>query len=322
MNSEVKREWFDTDYYAVLGVSKDASHAEINKAYKKLARQYHPDANPDNDSAEERFKEISNAYDVVGDEDKRKAYDQARRLGPMGGGFGGSGAGPGGFNFEGGDLGDIGDLLGSMFGQSGLFGDQPGGRDRRYRAPGRDQEASLAITFDEAVQGTTTSISLTDGAGTRTMKVRIPPGVTQGQRIKLAGKGGTGRPPGDLYVNVTVADHPIYSRDGKRLVLELPISFAEASLGAEVEVPTYDGRRVTVRIPAGTEAGRMLRVRGAGAEGPTGRGDLFVKVRLAVPTNLNKAQKQAIEDFAAASDESPRRHLDAYARDQRDEEAS
>ena len=316
MQGDVKREWFETDYYAVLGVPSDAPQADVTKAYRKLARKYHPDANPGDNSAEERFKEISTAYEVIGDEDKRKQYDQARRMGPIGGAFGGSGGqgAPGGFNFEFDGAGDLGDLLGSMFGGSGLFGDQPGGRHRRHQAKGRDQEASLSIGFDEAAQGTTTSINLTDGSGTRSMKVRIPAGVEQGQRIRLRGKGGPGSPPGDLYVIVDVEDHPLFGRDGDRLTLDLPVTFAEAALGAEVKVPTYNGDSVTVRIPAGTQPGRVLRVRGAGL--PTANdgepGDLLVMVQVAVPARLSKKEQDALRSFAELSDASPRAHLDGY----------
>ena len=318
MANDIKREWFETDYYAVLGVSKDASQADVTKAYRKLARQYHPDTNPDDAAAEERFKEISTAYDVIGDEDKRAAYDKARSLGPMGGGspFGGSArTSNGGFGFEGVDLGDI---LGSMFGGAAggapgggtLFGDQPGGRYARIKRPGRDQEATISISFDEGLRGTTTSLSLTDEHGKRTMKVRIPAGVEPGQRIRLRGKGGQGDPRGDLYVIVNVDDHDVFDRQGKRLTLNLPVSVFEAALGADIKVPTYDGESVTVRIPAGTQHGRTLRVRGAGPDDENGApGDLLVVVQLAVPKNLSKKQIEALETAANLSTESPRKHL-------------
>lgn len=318
MANDIKREWFDNDYYAVLGVAKDAPHADVTKAYRKLAREYHPDTNPGDAAAEERFKEISTAYDVIGDEDKRASYDQARAMGPMGGGFGGSGgfggAGNGGFGFEGVDLGDI---LGSMFGGTaggqagGLFGDQPGGRYARVKRPGKDQEARLTISFDEAMRGTTTAISLTDESGKRKINVRIPAGVDSGQRIRLRGKGGAGDPPGDLYVIVTAGAHTIFGRRGKKLTLDLPVTIAEAALGAEVRVPTYSGDSVTVRIPAGTQHGRTLRVRGAGVPGDGDDiGDLLVVVNIAVPKNLTKKQTQALQSFADLDGESPRKHLE------------
>ncbi len=314
MANDIKREWFDTDYYAVLGIPKDAPHADVTKAYRKLARQYHPDTNPGDAAAEEQFKKISSAYDVVGDEEKRASYDQARSMGPMGGGLGGNArTGNGGFGFEGVDLGDI---LGSVFGGgggagSGLFGDQPGGRYARIKRPGRDQEARLSISFDEAMRGTTTSISLGDEAGKRTIKVRLPAGVEAGQRIRLRGKGGAGDPPGDLYVIASVGTDPVFGRKGSKLTLDLPVTIAEAALGAEVRVPTYTGEYVTARIPAGTQHGRTLRVRGAGVPVEDGEtGDLLVVVTIAVPMNLSKKQTEALQAFAKLDAESPRKHLE------------
>lgn len=314
MQGDIKREWFETDYYAVLGVAKDAPAADITKAYRKLARENHPDTNPGDSAAEERFKEISTAYEVIGDEDKRASYDQARRMGPIGGGFGrpsGGGAG-GGFGFEGADLGDI---LGSVFGGGGggtLFGDQPGGRYARIKRPGRDQEASLSISFDEAIRGITTSLSVKAREGLRNIKVRIPAGVEDGKRLRLRGKGGPGDPPGDLYVTVSVAEHETFGRRGAKLTLDVPVTFAEAALGAEVRVPTYEGDEVTVRIPAGTQHGRTMRVRGAGASNEQGEpGDLLVTINIAVPLNLSKKQRSALEAFAELDDESPRKHLES-----------
>jgi len=316
MANDIKREWFESDYYAVLGVAKDASQADVTKAYRKLARKYHPDTNPGDAAAEERFKEISTAYEVIGDEEKRASYDKARSMGSFGSAFGGSGrTSNGGFGgFDGVDLGDI---LGSMFGgaagQSGtgpLFGDQPGGRYARIRRPGRDQEATLSVSFDEGLRGTTTSINLTDEHGKRTLKVRIPPGVEPGQRIRLRGKGGKGEPPGDLYVVVKSEAHDFFERTGKTLTLNLPVTLSEAALGAEVRVPTYAGDAVTVRIPAGTQHGRTLRVRGAGPTDENGTaGDLLVVVELAVPKNLTKKQTEALQRFADLDTESPRKHL-------------
>lgn len=320
MASDIKREWFDTDYYAVLGVGKDAPQADVTKAYRNLARKYHPDTNSGDEAASERFKEVSTAYDVIGDEEKRAAYDQARRMGPMGGAFGGSAGGGGDFGFDGVDLGDI---LGSMFGGSGrasggagggrMFGDQPGGRYARIKRPGKDQEARLSIGFDEALRGFTTSIAVNDGTKPRTIKVRIPAGVEDGQRIRLRGKGGAGDPPGDLYVTVDAGSHDVFGRRGAKLTLELPVSIAEAGLGAEVRVPTYDGDVVTVRIPPETQHGRTLRVRGAGPVSESGEsgesGDLLVIVQIVVPKNLSKKQTEALQAFADLVTESPRRHL-------------
>lgn len=306
---DVKREWFDKDYYAVLGVSSTASEKEIQTAYRKLARELHPDANPGDEAAEERFKEVSAAYDVIGDTETRAQYDQVRQMGPGamgGGGFGGGG--PGGFTFDVGDMGDLSDLLGGMFGGgAGPFGRGGGPRPAR----GRDQEAQLRLSFDESVVGVTTSVTISGGAdgGTRSIKVRIPAGVEDGQRIRLKGKGGAGHnggPAGDLYVEVLVNDHPIFGRDGKNLTLTLPVTFDEAALGADIKVPTYGGESVKLRLPAGTQQGRIFRVKGHGIE----TGDLLVTVDIAVPNKLNKQQKEALAAFAEASGESPRAHLE------------
>lgn len=312
--TDVRREWFDTDFYAVLGVSKDASPKEITRAYRQLARELHPDANPDDPAAEERFKAVSAAYDVVGDDERRKAYDRARSMGPIGGAFGGGGS-AGGFDL--GDMGDLGDLLGSMFGGGGgaggggLFGGG-GAPPRRPRARrGQDQEAHLSLTFDEALDGATTEVAISDPrSGPRNLKVRIPAGVEQGQRIRLRGKGGAGEPPGDLFVIIDVAAHRIFGRAGRNLTLSLPVTFAEAALGADVRVPTRAGTTVTLRIPPGTQTGRTFRVKNEGALTADGRGDLLVTVEVAVPSKLSAAQRKALEAFASLSDQSPRSHLE------------
>jgi molecular chaperone DnaJ len=316
---DAKREWFETDYYAVLGVARDASEKDIQKAYRKLARELHPDANPGDARAEERFKQITAAYDVIGSPETRAQYDQVRSMGvggrPGANPFGGGGAGPGGFGFDVRDMGDLGDLLGSMFGgAAGGAGGAPfGGRGGGARR-GRDQEAELSLSFDEAVSGVTTSVTVSGGAdGPRSIKVRIPAGVADGQRIRLRGKGGPGRnggPAGDLFVVVRVGSHPLFGREGTNLTLELPVTFAEAALGADVDVPTLDGETVRLRLPEGTQTGRTFRVRGQGIESAKGRGDLLVTVVVAVPQKLNRKQRSALEAFAAASDESPRAHLE------------
>ena len=377
----VQTEWLEKDYYKVLGVSEDAGEKEITRAYRKLARQLHPDANPNNPEAEERFKEVSAAYDVIGDADKRKEYDEVRRLGPMAAGFGPAGARPGpggGFSFRADDLRDLGDLGGL----GGLFGDLFGGSGRTraaQRGPrrGADLEAQLHLSFEDAVRGVTTTVNLTSDApcstcrgsgarpgtspttcpecngrgvvqedqglfsfsqpcrrcaglgaliedpcptcgGTgverrpRQVKVRIPAGVDDGQRIRLKGKGGPGRdggPSGDLYVVVRVEPHRLFARKGRDLLLTVPITFAEAALGAEITVPTLEGSPVTLRVPAGTSSGRTFRVRGRGVPGPRGVGDLLVTVEVAVPKKLSPAERQAVEALAAAANGSPRAHL-------------
>ena len=377
-----QREWFEKDYYRVLGVSDTASQKDIKSAYRKLSRQYHPDANPDDAAAEERFKEVSAAYDVVGDAEKRKEYDEVRKLGPMGGMFGGAGGpgaggpGAGGFRFE--DVGDLGDVLGGLFGRGRRRGAQggPGRGTGPHRGP--DLEAELHLDFEDAVQGLTTTIHLTSDAacstchgsgarpgttpttcpqcegrgviddnqgffsfsqpcpncagqgyliedpcptchGTgverrpREVKVRLPAGVADGQRIRLKGRGGPGRnggPPGDLFVTARVGSHPVFGRRGDDLTLSLPVTYPEAALGADVRVPTLDGGSVTLRIPAGTRSGRTLRVKGKGVGGRKKTGDLLVTVEVAVPQNMTDDERKAVEALAAATNgRSPRAHL-------------
>lgn len=309
--TEVKREWLEKDYYAVLGVPQSASAKEITSAYRELARELHPDRNPDDPAAEERFKEVSAAYDVLRDAERRRAYDEVRRMGPMAGGFGAGRGGPSGapggfdFTFEGGDLGD---LLGSLFGSGTGFG---GRGARRGARPGRDQQAQITLDFDEAVRGITTTVSVGGGAGgePRSMKVRIPPGVTDGQRIRLRGKGGPGvggGPPGDLYVVVRVREHELFGRDGLDLTVDVPVTFSEAALGATVSVPTFDGGSVSLKVPPGTQSGQTFRVRGRGVDTGTKKGDLLVTVDVAVPTKLTAKQRKALQAFAETIDESPR----------------
>jgi molecular chaperone DnaJ len=369
-----QREWFEKDYYKILGVPESATQKEITRAYRKLARQLHPDANPDDPQAEERFKEVSAAYDVIGDEAKRKEYDEVRKLGPLGGmGFGGPGGASGAtFDFSAADLGD---LLGGLFGRSAR---RPGGPRGTGPRRGADLEAELHLPFREAVRGVTTTLHLTSdapcstcsgsgarpgsspqvcpqcrgrgvleenqglfsfstpcpacgGRGTvisdpcptcsgtgverrpREVKVRIPPGVDDGQRIRLKGRGGPGRnggPPGDLYVLVHVDRDPIFGRDGRNLTITVPITFDEAALGTKLTVPTLDGDKVTLKIPPGTPSGKVFRVRGRGIRDRKGVGDLLVTVQIAVPTRLSPEQREAIEAFAAASTGSPREHLE------------
>jgi molecular chaperone DnaJ len=377
------RDFLEKDFYKTLGVSKTASADEIKKAYRKLARKHHPDANSgtgdaDRDRAETRFKEISEAYDVLSDPARRKEYDEARALFGAGGAGrfrapGGSGA-PGGQTFDFGDLfggaaggGGLGDVLGGLFGQRAGAGRQAGPRR------GADVESSVTLPFDEAVEGVTVPLRMSseqpcpschgtggrDGAlphtcptchgtgqtsrnaggfafaepcrecrgrglvvddpcpdcggsgralGTRTLTVRIPAGVKDGQRIRLKGKGAPGErggPPGDLYVTVAVGPHSLFGRSGDNLTLTVPVSFAEAALGGEVRVPTLGGSPVTLRIPPGTANGRTFRVRGKGvprkkADG-TPRGDLLVTVQVDVPTSLSAEARSAVEALRDAT---------------------
>ena len=308
-----QRDWFEKDYYAVLGVAKNATDKEITKTYRKLARKYHPDTNPNNTSAEEKFKDISAAYDVLGDESRRKEYDEVRRAGPSAFGMNGArGAGHGGFS--GGqpfDMGgtDISDLISQMFGGGGGRG--RGGVDPRR---GTDLEASLEISFVDAVTGTTTSLRLsTDGESKpREVNVRIPAGVDNGQRIRIKGRGEPGRsgaPAGDLLLTCNVAAHHLFGREGKNLTVQLPITFTEAALGANIEVPTLDGSTVTLRLKAGTQAGSRHRVKGKGIIANDDFGDLIVSVEVVVPKDLTDKQKKLLQQFDDIRDESPRSHL-------------
>jgi len=306
--SDVKREWFDVDYYKVLGVPSSATAKEISSAYRKLARENHPDANPGDAAAEERFKEISAAYDVVGDESRRKEYDQVRRMGPMGGMFGGGAgrpgpgtAGPGEWDFEG--MGNIGDLLGGLFGA----GAPGGGRRPNPARPGANLEARLDISFAEAVTGLTTTLRI--GADRREVRVKIPAGIESGQKVRLRGKGGPGSAggkDGDLLVTIAVGSHERFNRSGRNLTIEVPITFGEATLGADVAVPTFDGSSVTLRIPSGTQSGRTFRVKEKGIATPKGTGDLLISVTVHVPEDLSDAQREALEAYLAVATDVPR----------------
>ncbi|WP_419918236.1 DnaJ C-terminal domain-containing protein [Candidatus Poriferisocius sp.] len=290
---DVKREWLETDYYKVLGVSPSASDKEITKAYRQLARKFHPDANPGDTGAEEKFKEVSAAYDVLGNGERRAQYDQVRHMGPMN-----FQAGPGGFTME----GDLADIFSALVG-GGRF-DQGGppfsGHTRPMR--GHDIQAHLVLDFADAVQGLTTDVVLSGvtGPASRSISVRIPAGVDNGQKIKLAGKGEpgvNGGPPGDLYVAVKVNPHPVFGRQGKNLTVTTPVTFTQAALGANISVPTFEGDPVRLRLPPGSQPGRVLRVRGRGVKTGKGTGDLLVTVVLEVPSELNDEQRQALEAF-------------------------
>ncbi len=376
-----QREWFDTDYYAVLGVASDAAPKDITRAYRKLAKEFHPDANPGNASAEERFKEISGAYDVLNDAEKRKEYDQVREMVASGYRPGAGGDGAGGFQgapFDVGDLGDLGGIFGNLFGGGG------GGRGRRGRGPvgpqrGQDLETELHLDFLDAIHGVTTEVNITSEttcslcggsgakpgthpdvcatcAGTgavavdqgpfsfsrvcptcggrgvtikdkckqcrgrgvevrpRTVKVRIPQGVDDAQRIRVKGRGtpgANGGPPGDLYVVVHVAPHPLFARRGARdLALRVPVTFAEAALGAQIRVPTLDGA-VTVKVPPGTQSGKTVRVRERGiTKGASATvGDLLVTFDVVVPTELDDKAREAVEALSSLIPGNPRESL-------------
>ena len=280
-----QREWFEKDYYKVLGVAESATDKEITRAYRKLAKEHHPDANP---GSEERFKEIAAAYDVLGDAAKRKEYDEVRKMGPVGGGFGG-----GGSSFSFGDVSDFGSLFSEMFNQ----GWQPQGPRR-----GADREASLQLDFRDAVCGVAKELLL---SGDKSTKVRIPPGVEDGQRIRLSGQGAPGQAGaqnGDLYVVCRVGTDPRFSREGRNLTTSATIDFSEATLGTKIKIPTIDGS-VTLKVPAGTQPGSRLRVKGKGVPADKGRspGDLLVSIQVSIPKTITDSQRTALLAFRDAS---------------------
>ncbi|GAA2512539.1 molecular chaperone DnaJ [Pilimelia columellifera] len=393
------KDWLEKDFYAVLGVPKSASADEIKKSYRKLARELHPDRNPGNNAAEERFKSVSEAYGVLSDERQRKEYDEMRSLFTAGAfrrnagaGRASAAAGAGGAGFDPNDLfggtasasargSTFSDLFSSIFaGNAAPPGAPPPASDRR-RGParGRDVETEVSLPFADAVRGTTLPLTLRSpgvcetcngsgakpgttprrcpqcqgaglvsrnqgsfsftepcrdcqGVGTivedkcrecrgtggvtksRSLTVRFPPGVADGQRIRLAGRGepgARGGQAGNLYVTVRVKPDPLFGRSGDDLTLTVPVTFAEAVLGADIKVPTLDGA-VTVRVPPGTPSGRTLRARGKGVsrrDGPVG--DLLVTLEVTVPTKIDDAARSALETFAASAPAAPREHLEA-----------
>jgi molecular chaperone DnaJ len=322
------QDWFDKDFYKVLGVSKDVSDAELKKTYRKLARQYHPDSNPGDASAEAKFKEISEAHSVLADPEQRKEYDQIRAMGSgarftaggsggqsggfedvFGGMFGGGGGGGRRTTFQGAGGGGFDDLFGGMFG--GGFGQSTGGfRGAGGPTRGSDLTASTTLDFVTAINGDTISLQPSGG---KAMRVKIPAGVADGQKIRLKGKGersDDGGETGDLVLTVSVRKHPVFERDGLNLRVDVPVTFVEATLGATIEVPTLSGDRVRLRIAAGTPSGRVMRVKGRGVTTSKGTGDLLATVQIAVPSHLTEAARKHLEEFAESMpDENPRADL-------------
>jgi len=367
-----QRDWFEKDYYRTLGLEEGATAKEITKAYRKLARDLHPDKNPGDAAAEERFKEVAAAYAVLGDEAKRTEYDEVRRMGPVG-----AAGGPGGFTFNVDDMagaGGLGDLFGNMFGRGGPGRGRPGSASGVGPRRGADVTAQLTVDFRDAVEGLTTTLYLTTdatcstcsgsgarpgtapvvcsacggrgavddnqgmfsfsapcrvcgGQGTRIehpcpdcrgsgveqrqreVKTRIPAGVRDGQTIRLKGRGGPGRnggPAGDLLVELRVTPDARFGRSGDHLTVTVPVTFAEAALGGDIEVPTLSGDTVTLRLRPGTQTGSRHRVKGKGIVTKNTTGDLIVTVTVDVPTELNDDQRAAIEQLAAATTVNPR----------------
>lgn len=302
------QDWFSKDFYAALGVPKGADDAAIKKAYRQLAKESHPDRNPGDVKAEQRFKEGTEAYTVLSDPDQRKQYDSIRA---MGGGARFQAGGPGGSQgFE--------DVFGGMFGgaQTGgagfedILGQMFGGGAGFQRGPqkGADIGAVTEISFREAASGATVTLGL-DGQRVTT---RIPVGVQDGQKIRVAGKGragANGGPPGDLLLTVRVAKHPVFTADGLNVRVTVPVTFTEAALGATVQVPTLDGDTVGVKVPGGTPSGQVLRVKGRGLKGRDRTGDLHVVIQVDVPRKLSRQAKQAAEALAQQLGDNPRESL-------------
>ncbi|WP_053385228.1 DnaJ C-terminal domain-containing protein [Leucobacter celer] len=314
------QDWLEKDFYQILGVSKDASDAELKKTYRKLARKYHPDSNPGDAAAEAKFKEISEAYSVLSDAEQRAEYDQIRAMGAGGARF--TAGGGGGQGFE--------DVFGGMFGggrggshfsyqQSGGQGFEDifnmfGGGAPRGPQPGRDIQASTTLDFETAVRGDTVTLQAPNGP----VKVKIPAGVSDGQKIKVRGKGEpspNGGPAGDIILTVSVRKHPVFERDGQNLRLKLPVTFSEAALGATVEVPTLEGAPVKLKVQPGTPSGRVLRVKGRGVKSSKGTGDLLAEVQVVVPSHLSDQAREALEAFRDVEpQENPREDLLARSR--------
>lgn len=325
------QDWFDKDFYAILGVAQDADQATIKKTYRKLAREFHPDNHPGDAAAEDRFKEIGEAYAVLSDPEERQQYDGIRSMSRGGARFtsGGGGAAGGGFDdvfsqmfgnagggqtrgggqqFSGAEGINLEDLLGGFAGGGGRgqagFGGPGfgGGAGFRGPQPGRDVEARASLSFRSAVLGDTVTVT---GPNSERITAKIPAGVRDGQKIRLRGKGSPGEgggPRGDMLLAIEVMSHPVFSRDGNNLLVELPVTFAEAALGATVSVPTLDGAKVKVKVAPGTPSGRSLRLKGRGVATSKGTGDLLAKVSVVVPQRLTDETQAAVEVLQSADE--------------------
>ena len=346
------QDWVTKDFYAALGVQKSATDDEIKKAYRKLARKYHPDQNPGNKQAEEKFKEISEAYQVLSDKKERSQYDAIRAMGGAGARFSAGGTGAGGFedifsmfsgsphmrfstsdgtygaSYGAGGTGagnaDFNDILSQMFGASAPHASANGGYSSAHTQRsggfnsfgmrpqrGKDVPATVSVPLRDAVEGVTLKVS---SAGGRKVTARIPAGVADGQKIRIAGKGSpgvNGGEPGDIIVTVHVEPHPVYELRGKDVYVNVPVSFDEAALGAVIDVPTLSGHSVKVKIPAGSSTDKLMRVKGKGLDSGRGApGNMYVRVKVVVPEKLSRESREAVEAFKKASAEAdPRAHF-------------
>ena len=320
------QDWVNKDFYATLGVSKDASEADIKKSYRKMARKYHPDTNPGDDAAEKKFKDITEANAVLSDPEEREQYDAIRAMGSgarfTSGGAGGPAGGGAGFD----------DVFGNLFNSGGggrrsggfpgggqvppefadLFGGGGFGGFQQAPQKGADRTASTTISFAGSIRGTSIGLREPDG---EVIDVRIPAGIRDGQSVRVRGKGQ--RSPagnGDLLVKVSVKPHAFFVREGNNIRIHLPVGFAEAALGTTLEVPTLTGETVKMKVPAGTSSGRTLRLKGRGVKTSKAAGDLLVTLEVVVPQKLNAEAQEAVKAFAAAtSDADPRAGIAAKA---------
>lgn len=306
------------DYYEVLGVSRSASADEIKKAYRKLAKKHHPDANPGDSGAQKTFAEITEAYEVLGDEDKRAKYNQfGNNWSKVGGsagqspfdGFGGGGGGAGGF--------DLNDILGGMFGGGGGGGSPfggGGGRRQSRTQKGQNLEAEIRVPFQVGILGGEHELGINTSGKTQRLTVKVPPGINDGGKIRLAGQGNPGiggGPAGDVIVTIKIAGHPWFRREGNNLIVEVPMTPSEAALGAKVDVPTLTDGTIVMSIPAGTSSGAKLRLRGNGvSDRKTGvRGDQLVHLKIVTPKDLSPEAEELFRQLQEAAPQNPREEL-------------
>ena len=286
------KDLYEKDFYKILGVDKKSTADEIKKKYRSLARDLHPDKTSGDVALEEKFKAVSEAYDILSDPKKRAEYDEARSLFERGG----FRAPTGGGNYQGGDFSDIfgggnpQDIFANLFGGAGM---------RRGPRKGQDLQTDATITFKESIFGTTLDLKLNSGGRAQNITARVPAGVNHGAKIRVKGKGAEGEAgPGDLFILLDVKPHPIFSRKGENLLLTLPVTFAEAAIGADIKVPTLAGDDVTVRLAAGTPTGRVLRVKGRGITKGSTVGDLLVTIEVQVPRRIEGEALETLKKFA------------------------